>query len=274
MSDQPGVSPETQPLQFETAEPVGASPAATAAALPCANCKQPMAGEYFEIAGQTICTNCRQAVGAVLAVAASKERFVLAAVYGAAAAVAGGFVWWAVRAATGYEIGLVAVAVGFLVGYAVRAGSQGRGGRRFQILALVLTYLGITLNYVPDVIKGLAAHDRAKSESAAAGDAPAVDGQAAAGTGALSKPDDSSGAHKKNQVGVLDLMLLFAVVIGIAASAPFLGGASNIIGIFIIGFALWEAWKMNRSRVVTINGPFRINAASADLAPPAVPSGS
>ena len=249
MSDETGsVSP---PLQFDTAQPIAGAPAA--APMVCTNCKQAVSTEYYEAGGQVICANCRTVIGAALAVAAGKERFILATVYGGAAALVGALIWWGVRAATGYEIGLVAVAVGLLVGFAVRAGSQGRGGRRFQVLAVALTYLSITLNYVPLVIKGLgeqAAKKDAQSAAAADGADPSA---APSGDGKPATP-----AQTKAAPTVWSLIVFVGLVVGIAAAAPFLAGSSNVIGILIIGFALWEAWKVNRGVKLAINGPFRI----------------
>ncbi len=55
-------------------------------------------------------------------------RSVGALVYGVAAAAVAALVWWGIRALTGYELGIIAIGVGFLVGMAVRMGSSGRGG--------------------------------------------------------------------------------------------------------------------------------------------------
>ena len=41
-------------------------------------------------------------------------------------------------------------------------------------------------------------------------------------------------------------------------AAPFLVGAQNIIGLLIIGFALFEAWKINKRVPVRIAGPFQL----------------
>jgi hypothetical protein len=50
---------------------------------------------------------------------------------------------------THFYLGYVAVAVGWLIGKAMMRGSQGVGGPRFQIAAVVLTYLSISLAAVP-----------------------------------------------------------------------------------------------------------------------------
>jgi hypothetical protein len=52
-------------------------------------------------------------------------------------------------------------------------------------------------------------------------------------------------------VGVLALLVL-------AAAAPFLAGFENVLGILIIGFALYQAWQMNRPVPMTINGPYAV----------------
>jgi hypothetical protein len=41
--------------------------------------------------------------------------------------------------------------------------------------------------------------------------------------------------------------------------------------LIIVGFALWEAWKMNRRLMVVFEGPFRINPVGTDQSPPVSP---
>ena len=54
--------------------------------------------------------------------------------------------------------------------------------------------------------------------------------------------------------------LVFALLF--AVRVPFLSLQSDIMGLLIIGFALWEAWKINKRPVINITGPHI-------LAPPA-----
>lgn len=67
-------------------------------------------------------------------------RFLRAAAFGFAAAVAGAVVWGAILYYTHYQIGYVALLVGYIVGKSVRKGSGGRGGVGYQIMAILLTY--------------------------------------------------------------------------------------------------------------------------------------
>jgi hypothetical protein len=62
------------------------------------------------------------------------------------------------------------------------------------------------------------------------------------------------------KVGVV--LLAVAALFALALAAPFLGGASNILGILIIGFGLWRAWQINKPSTLTINGPFSVAPAA------------
>jgi hypothetical protein len=44
---------------------------------------------------------------------------------------------------------------------------------------------------------------------------------------------------------------------------PFLAGAQNIMGIVIIGIGLYEAWKINKRRIVSVTGPHAIGTQVA-----------
>ena len=73
-------------------------------------------------------------------------------VFGFAAAAGGALLWAGVTHVTGYELGIVAIVVGFAVGVAVKLGSGGRGGLPYQLLAVALTYLAIVSTYVPALL--------------------------------------------------------------------------------------------------------------------------
>ena len=53
------------------------------------------------------------------------------------------------------------------------------------------------------------------------------------------------------------------LIAGVALIAPFLAGAQNFMGILIIGFALYQAWKMNKRPTLAVTGPFRVSAPEA-----------
>ena len=53
-------------------------------------------------------------------------------------------------------------------------------------------------------------------------------------------------------------LALLIVVFKVSLVVPFLGGSKNAIGLLIIGFALWEAWKFNARRPLPITGPYYV----------------
>src|SRR6185312_6446610 len=87
----------------------------------------------------------------------------------------GAVIWFVIRRATQLEIGLVAILVGFLVGKAVRSGSGNRGGRGYQVLAVLITYCCIAANYMPDIIEAIFTQAKASHAADAAAAEPKGD---------------------------------------------------------------------------------------------------
>lgn len=71
----------------------------------------------------------------------SKENFVLAIIAGIVSALAGAGIWAAVTVATGYQIGWMAVGVGFLVGFSVRIFGKGIS-KQFGYAGAICALLG------------------------------------------------------------------------------------------------------------------------------------
>jgi hypothetical protein len=152
-----------------------------------------------------------------------------ALVMGVGAGLVGTVVWYAIRKILHLQIGLVAVLLGYMIGKAVRKGSRGRGGPVFQAIAIFLTYSSIAASYMPDEL--------AKQ----------------------TYPDSvwhASGADYLN-AGLISIQ------------QPISRGEANPIGLLIIGFALWEAWKFTRFYPIPLTGPYQVAPAAA---PPPLPS--
>jgi len=235
-------------LQFEHAEPLPAP--GTPSGTQCGACKQPIEKTYFHAQGVTVCEGCAERIqtGQQAPPAISLAR---AALYGAGAALAGSILYAAVSIITGFEIGLIAILVGFMVGKAVRHGSNDRGGRPQQILAVVLTYFAITTSYIPVFIN--AAMKEGKNEQQQADSASK---QAAPGSPQVeveSKPPMSFGK------ALMSLLLLAAV-------APFLSltsGVGALISLFIIFIGLQRAWHLTGRSDLLIMGPYEVEPAPA-----------
>lgn len=135
-------------MQFEHAEFSAPTPAQS-----CANCQGPAAPEYFELNGKVFCRACRQGIGASLEKLRTSGSLGRAFLYGLGAAALGSIAFYAISAITGFQFGLIAVVIGFGVGKAVRKGSGSLGGRRYQIMAMLLTYVSIASTNVPPIVR-------------------------------------------------------------------------------------------------------------------------
>ncbi|PYQ49021.1 MAG: hypothetical protein DMF78_19545 [Acidobacteria bacterium] len=251
---------QEKPLRFDQAQ----FATEAAAALGCAACGKPLRDSYYEVNGKTACERCQTEVQLGRSEGSAPGRFLRASVFGLGAGAVGAAIWYAVRAATGYEVGLIAIVVGVMVGGAVRKGSRGRGGWAYQGLAMFLTYASIVSTYVPEVTKGVLAGINTSKEHAKAGapaSGPAKPTQAAVVAAPASAPAPVESAHKPS-LGRLALAVtaLGVVVFAIAFAAPFLAGLQNVMGIFIIAIGVYEAWKINRRVPLTITGPYRVGA--------------
>jgi hypothetical protein len=69
----------------------------------------------------------------------------MGAAAGLVAAIVGGVVWGLIVKMTEYEVGFVALGIGFIVGTAVVLGSGNKRGLPLQVIAVVLALIGILL---------------------------------------------------------------------------------------------------------------------------------
>jgi hypothetical protein len=197
-------------LQFDRAE----FSAETRSQFVCTTCRQDVVQSYYELAGNILCSQCREARERSLD-GWGLGRFLRAALAGLVVGVAGAAVWYGIRVAAEMELGLIAIAIGFAVGRAVSWGSRGKGGWLYQLLAVVLTYTAIVMNYIPDIVESMTG-----------------------GKGG----------------GVPEYVTAFIL----SFIVPFLAGAGNIIGLLIISFGLWRAWKLNKRVDAAMTGPYTV----------------
>jgi hypothetical protein len=241
---------EPQDLQFDRVETTHPSPdPATLPGVTCAVCGKSVGASYFTANGKPICASCRDVVTSTAATPRSAGPLLLAGLFGLGAAIAGAAIYYAVIAIANLEIGIVAILIGYMVGWAVRKGAGGRGGRRFQILAVALTYWAVGLAYAPMAFKGLTGNTAERMETVV-GDSivqvvPPVGG-------------NESGAEVAKMVGPL-LLLVFVLPVGaIFRSLPF-----GLISALIIFIGMRQAWQMTAAPRLAISGPYRVGTGPA-----------
>src|SRR6266849_8933326 len=239
--ESPGLSPAADALQFQTAEFAPAE-------LPrCVLCRAEIGDTYYHLDGSVICKVCaghRQTMQEPL----RGRLFGKSVLYGLGAALAGSALYGIVLLSTGAEFALLSIVVGIMVGKAMMHASGGRGGRKLQIVAVLLTYFGITAGYIPSIVKGLS-DKQSKKE---------VAGQT------LSQAPDKAAPtsfEKRMPFGraLMGLLIALGFLIGFALVMPFLmltQGFSGILGIAIIFFGLQQAWHKTKGDHGLLMGPY------------------
>jgi hypothetical protein len=119
---------------------------AAEAQVACALCNQQVPAQTTKLAnGHRVCTSCALQLETELAQGSAAAADVLprAALMGALGALVGAAVWAGVVIITEFEIGYLAVLVGFLAGYGVKRGAGGAHGPRLQKTAVACAVVGL-----------------------------------------------------------------------------------------------------------------------------------
>ena len=181
---------------------------------------------------------------------------VRAGVFGLAAGIAGAAIYFAVIAFAHLEIGIVAILIGYMVGYAIRKGAHGRGGLRFQIMAIALTYLSVAIAYTPLAVRQMTI-DANRQASPAASPKAGTDGIRA----------DDGAPRVPRRPTVIGLLTAIALLLAFIVALPVLVVAgsfpSGLISAFIIYIGMRQAWKMTGAPWVQVLGPYRVGSDPA-----------
>jgi hypothetical protein len=274
-------------LQFDHAE--YQTPAASA--VTCTLCQQEVPDQYYEINGKVICPTCRTALEARFTGGSRLGRFLRAGLFGSIAAALGSGIYYGVVKLTNYHLSLISILVGWMVGSAVRRGAHYRGGLVYQLMAVFLTYTSIVSTYIPEIVAAFA--DAGKQEVA---DAPPVPAAPKLRDAVEPKPNEAAEPNPKaavdpkpeavgepKQEAAAEVIKApvapdagrepkqmndpppAILILVVAFVAPFLAIRKNFLLLVIIFFALQQAWRLNRKPQITINGPYRVGEAGAQV---------
>jgi hypothetical protein len=221
--------------QFATAEYSNQAGTAT-----CKVCGRALGSTHYRVNGVPACAECTDQIKARLP-QDSHAAFVRGIAFGIGGAVLGLALYVVFAIATGLVIGFVSLAVGYIVGKAIVTGSKGRGGRRYQVAAVLLTYMAVSLAAVPIAISQQVKQRQAQEQSQTGDHAVA--------------PVPRVGFAKA--VGELTLLGL---------ASPFLDLSNpmqGLIGLVILFVGLRIAWRITGQKPVNIVGPLTAAAPAA-----------
>lgn len=225
----------------------------------CQSCNQALAGRYYRINGSLACEHCTEQLKTQLP-KDSHSAFIRGLVFGVGGAILGLILYSVFAIVTGIVIGYVSLAVGYIVGKAIKFGSNGIGGRRYQIAALLLTYAAVSVSAIPI---GISQAIKAKKEGPPArvekSSPPASSQESSPASGAASSPSPEASKPEMN----LGAALLGLVLLGLAS--PFLelqDPFHGVIGLVILFVGIRIAWQLTAGPKVDILGPFPVGAAA------------
>jgi predicted lipid-binding transport protein (Tim44 family) len=242
-------SPASEPIpQFSTAE---------YAHIPgterCRICNRFISGEYYRVNNQMACAICaRQASEGQPS--DSHSAFARGLLLGIGAALIGLAAYATFTIVTGWYLGYIALGVGWLVAKAIMKGSNGIGGRRYQITAVLLTYAAISLASIPILVsygikhKSARAHQSTQANPSTSPSEPAQNSQ----------PSSPTPARKINWSAAVGQLALWGL------ASPFLqlrDPLHGAIGLFILFIGLRIAWQLTQARRLSVDGPYSAAAS-------------
>jgi hypothetical protein len=268
MSTEPEVQPSLAPLQFDRA--VHADPSA-AQALLCSRCTKPIADAYYHDGDKTLCTGCGKVRQHMAAADRSAGTFLRATMFGVGGAVVGALLYYGVMEFLGLEIGIVAIAIGWLVGRAMAKATRGRSARRHQIMAVGLTYFSVALAYAPFAIKEW------KKEAKSASVVPdstvtkeLVAAPASSDPTPLASTTTPEAATTKQSTDAptsggfaLALLMVSGILLALPIMAALGSMPGGLLSILIIGFGLRQAWTITVASNTDVTGPHAIGGEAA-----------
>jgi hypothetical protein len=265
-------------------------------AMFCSECRGIIRTHYFALNDRSLCARCKQPYAEMIERGTGDGSMHRATLYGLGAAIGAGLLLGAILVVFGFARVLLFVGVGWVIATAINKATGAYGARRYQILAVAMTYFALCLGTFTPWIKtflevrhemrtaaATAANERAREAAAASAEAESGDDEEAMTyedsldereletIAALEdrttpmEPMLPAGADermaKMSGLSVVQLLmnaLLLFVLLPVVAMLPYGIGAAAI-GLFGLGFSLYKAWDMTATGVdLKVSGPFKV----------------
>lgn len=230
----------------------------------CQFCQQLIAGQYYRANQAMACPACAEKMRGALAVD-RHAAYVRAVAYGIGAGVVG-LIGYALISILlqGWVISYMSLAVGWIVGTAMMKGSNGVGGRRYQIVAALLTYAAVSMAAIPIWIHF--AGERNQQRQTQQQKLEDEQRQFEKESGQQSQPEPATPVQKR-QVNVVDALRWLGRMALVGLASPFIELENSpgwgAMGLLILFIGMRIAWRMTAGRPLEIYGPFADSPSSA-----------
>jgi hypothetical protein len=278
----------TDTPQFQKAEYAGSTGGDR-----CKVCGTTLGAAYWRVGQTMTCQACAEKAKSELPTD-THSAFSRGVLFGIGGAILGLAIYATFTIVTGIILGYVSLAVGYIVGKAIKLGSNGMSGRRYQIAAAILTYAAVSMAAIPIYMSQVAKEQRGRQPSHAQQTispgngsngnvtivpAPSADDNSANVTSP--GPDTNAPAANSTPARAPHKVKWGAAIIGlvfIGLASPFFELAqspfSGLIGLVILAVGIRIAWQITGApSAPLVSGPFRnTSAAAASSSPPASPA--
>jgi len=229
----------------------------------CQSCNQAIAGQYYRVNGSLACARCVDQLKTQIP-KDTHAAFVRGLTFGFGGAILGLILYSGFSIITGIAIGYVSLAVGWIIAKAIKMGSRGIGGRRYQIAAVALTYAAVSMAAVPIYLSEINKEKPLKPSHTQT--TPSANPEAS--TSAQDAPLSTSSQPASAEKPKMNLLKALGLLALLGLASPFLELVSPLngaLGLIILLVGMNIAWKLAAGPKVEILGPF---AATAPAPPP------
>ena len=257
------------------------APAGAVPYLSCSDCRAPMRAQYYVLNQRPICATCRPAYARRIERTDGRGAMLRVGVQGALVAAVGIVVLAAVIAAFPPARILFLVPIGYLVGKRMMRSLDGYSARRYQYLAVSLTYLSFLVGFaIPAAMQEREARERhaqnrMKMQGTMATQADALRDELAAQaamSGVTADPDAGDASEPEEAAkpapalsanenigpgpGLALVMFFFLPFIAMLQ----FGMGFSAVGVMSLGYGLYQAWNQTdgQGMHLVMSGPFRV----------------
>ena len=295
MSIDPKAASDQGANQYTPPPQGGAEDGPRGPAMFCSECRGIIRTHYYALNDRSLCAKCKQPYADMIERGTGDGSMHRATLYGLGAAVGAGLGLGVILVLFGFARVLLFAGVGWLVATAINKATGAYGARRYQFLAVAMTYLALCIGtFTPWVKTFLEVRHEARVAQAAAAarsqEQAAAAAAAESGSGEAPTYDDSEAQYEADALASLEnrtqlqepaappagmdermakltglnlfqllmnVLLLF-VLLPVIAMLPYGIGAAAI-GLFGLGFSMYKAWDMTATGVdLKITGPFKV----------------
>jgi hypothetical protein len=239
----------------------------------CSDCRTPLRTNYYALNERPVCGKCKPGYAARVARGTGRRAFGRATLYGLGAALAGAALIATVVMTIGFGRLICALAIGYVVARAVNRATGDYYGRRYQWLAVALTYFSVGLGSLGPVLVAYAKLDDAV-DGAARGAQVTLEGARGADPTAQAAPapppaqrdydPDGSSTRYASRLAYGDAVsrlggwVLLLVLLPLLTAFTY-GLYGGVIGLMAFIYAMRKAWDITGLGVTyAISGPHRV----------------